>query len=173
MLGPVVQVAYRVDDARAAATRMAHLTGAGPFVVIDRIQLSHGEVGGAPCDFVHTSAYGWSGEVMMELVQPDSGPPSPFHPPFGPDGTGLHHMAVMVDDLQDTYAWVDAQGLALAARAVTAGADGTEFAFVDTRAELGHLTEIYERSDRLTGFYETIRRLSIGWDGTDPVRTLT
>ncbi len=172
MLGPVVQIAYVADDARRAAADMASAHGAGPFVVIDRIELEWGEVDGRPLDFVHTSAYGWWGDVMMEVVQPDTPAPSPFHPPYGPARGGIHHMAVMVDDLADTYRWCDEHDLPIAARALTASpsGDGTEFAFVDTRATLGHLTEIYQRTDRLLGFYERVRSLSLDWDGTDPVR---
>lgn len=163
VLGPPVQIAYTTDDARAAAHAFAEHHGAGPFVVIDRIELEWGEVGGDPCDFVHTSAYGWWGEVMVEFVQPDSPAPSPFHPPYGPASGGLHHVAVMVEDLTATLSWCADQGMAIAARARTASTtgDGTEFAFVDTRPTLGHLTEIYERSDRLTGFYDHVRSLSI------------
>ncbi len=175
MLGPVVQIAYVADDARRAAAEMVRLHGAGPFIVIDRIELEWGEVDGRRRDFVHTSAYGWWGDVMMEVVQADSPAPSPFHPPFGPAGGGLHHLAVMVDDLDETYRWCDEQALPIAARALTASTsgEGTEFAFVDTRAALGHLTEIYERTDRLVGFYDHVRSLSIGWDGTDAVRPLS
>ena len=49
---------------------------------------------------------------------------------------------------------------------------GTEFAFVDTVATQGHMTEIYERSRGLLGFYEMVRTAAEDWDGSDPVRTL-
>ena len=174
MLGPVVQIAYVVDAARDAAATVADLHGAGPFVVVDRIELAWGELDGRPCDFVHTSAYGWWGDVMVELVEPITPSPSPFHPPYGRAGGGIHHIAVMVDDLAATYEWCERQELAIAARARTASdvGPGTEFAFVDTRSTLGHLTEIYERSERLAGFYDLVRSMSIGWDGSDPIRRL-
>ena len=49
---------------------------------------------------------------------------------------------------------------------------GTEFAFIDRIAEQGHMIEIYEKSDQLTGFYDMVRQASVGWDGSDPVRSL-
>ncbi|MEM7286288.1 MAG: VOC family protein [Actinomycetota bacterium] len=169
-LGPIVQVAYFVPDARAAAARMAASHGAGPFHVLDRIELAWGELRGEPCDFVHTSAYGQWGGVMMELVQQDVEGPSPFREMYAPGEGGIHHVATMVDDLAATYERLAASGLELAARAMTR--TGTEFAFVDTVDTQGHMTEIYERAPALLGFYEMVRSAADGWDGSDPVRTL-
>ncbi len=138
--------------------------------MIDRIELEWGEVRGERADFLHTSAYGQHGSVMMELVQQDEEGPSPFRLMYGPGETGIHHVATMVDSLAETYAELEAAGMELAAKAMTA--TGTEFAFVDTIAELGHLTEIYERSNGLLRFYEMVRASSVDWDGSDAVRTL-
>ena len=169
-LGDVVQIAYFVSDAREAAARMVDLHGAGPFHVIDRIELAWGELRGEPCDFVHTSAYGQWGEVMMELVQQDVEGPSPFREMYPPGQEGLHHLAIMVEDLEQTYRRVGEAGFDLAARAETK--TGTEFAFVDTVASFGHMTEIYEATPALTRFYDFVRDASRDWDGTDPIRTL-
>ena len=169
-LGPIVQVAYFVPDARAAAERMVASHGAGPFHIIDRIELEWGELRGEPCDFLHTSAYGQWGDLMMELVQQDVEGPSPFREMYGPGETGIHHVATMVDDLASTYDALPGAGLELAARALTK--TGTEFAFVDTVATQGHMTEIYERSTGLVRFYDFVRDAAQDWDGSDPVRTL-
>ena len=49
---------------------------------------------------------------------------------------------------------------------------GTEFAFVDTVATQGHMTEIYAASEGLVGFYDFVRTSADGWDGQNPVREL-
>jgi len=167
---PIVQVAYFTADARAAAARMAKTVGAGPFHVIDRIELAWAELRGEPGDFVHTSAYGQWGDVMMELVQQDSEGPSPFRDMYAPGQEGIHHVATIVDNLADTYRHYDELGFAVASRAETL--TGTEFAFIDTVAVLGHMVEIYERSDGLVGFYDMVRSSAQDWDGTEPVRSL-
>ncbi len=82
---------------------------------------------------------------------------------------GLHHVAMMVDSLADTYAYCRDARLEIASKAQTTS--GVEFAFVDTVKSLGHMIEIYERGEQLTGFYEFVRNASLGWDGRDPVRT--
>lgn len=167
--GPIVQIAYFVDDAREAALRMSATMGAGPFYVIDRIELAWGELRGEPCPFVHTSAYGQWGSIMMELVQQDVEGPSPFREMYAPGETGLHHVAVIVDDLQVAYQTCSDTGFELASKAETT--TGTEFAFVDAVDSLGHMIEIYEGDDRLLGFYDFIAAKANGWDGTDPVRS--
>ena len=101
---------------------------------------------------------------------PDQLEPSPFRDMYQSGEEGIHHMAMMVDSLEQAYKDVGVRGYELAARAAVPS--GLEFAFVDTVASLGHMLEIYEKSDQLLGFYEMVRSASDGWDGSDPVRVL-
>ena len=167
---PIVQIAYFVSDAEAAAHRAAQRFGAGPFFLNQEIRLAWGEHRGDPCSFVHTSAYGQWGNVMMELVQQDSAGPSPFRDMYAEGEEGIHHMAMIVDSLPEAYTQAEALSLEIASRAVTSG--GTEFAFIDTVVPLGHMLEVYERSDLLLGFYDMVAQAARGWDGSDPVRRL-
>jgi hypothetical protein len=164
-----VQMAYFVSDIRASANYMAERFGAGPFHMVDRIELDWGEHRGNRCDFVHSSAYGQWGNVMMELVQQDVEGPSPFRDLYAPGEEGLHHVACFVDSVADTIAEYQAAGHPLAARAMTK--TGTEFAFIDTSPMMGHMLEIYVGNEGLHGFYDFIRKASVDWDGSDPVRS--
>lgn len=167
---PIAQIAYFVNDARRAATDMAERFGAGPFFLIERIELAWGEHRGRPRKFLHTSAYGQWGPVMIELVQQDEEGPSPFRDLYEPGQQGLHHVGMLVDSLPDAYRYCEEKGLVIAARGATL--NGTEFAFVDTVSAMGHMIEIYERSKELIGFYDLVRTASVGWNGTEPVRRL-
>lgn len=162
-LGPPVQVAYAVDDVVSAARRFSAATGAGPFVVVSHIELASARIRGAPDEFDHSSAYGQWGAVMVELVEEHT-------TPLVARGSGVHHVAFMVEELAAARAWCEQAGWSELLDAVTSG--GQEFVFMDARAELGHLVELYERSDRLTGFYTYIAALADGWDGSDPVRSI-
>ncbi len=168
---PIVQSAYFVKDVEAAVERAVRQFGAGPFFVLENIQLRWAEHRGQSCSFVHTSAYGQWGNMMMELVQQDVEGPSPFRDMYAHGQEGIHHMAMMVDDLEDAYGQVRGSGLTVATRAVTQG--GTEFAFVDTVAAMGHMLELYEKSEGLMGFYERVRLASVDWDGREPIRRLS
>jgi hypothetical protein len=90
--------------------------------------------------------------------------------PWGSGKEGLHHAALFVDDLQGEIARFEAEGAPLAQLSVTVG--GTAFAFVDTRASLGHMLELYEPTAQLTGFYAIVAAAAQGWDGRDLVREL-
>jgi hypothetical protein len=168
-LGPPVQLAYVVDDPAAAARRWAEEVGAGPFFLAPHIRVTDVVHRGRPSTFDHTSAYGWWGGLMVELLcQHDDGP-SAVHDRFGPGETGLHHVAHLVPSLADALEACSAAGLAVAQ---SARAGDTTFVFVDALASRGHFLELYEASDRLRGFYAMVQQASLGWDGADPVRPL-
>ena len=167
---PVVQIAYYVDDIVTAAEKMHRTFGAGPFFILRNIELSRGTHRGEDCPFVHSSAYGQWGDVMMELVQQESDGPSPFRDLYAPGQSGLHHLATIVPDQQKAYAEYKATGFDVATIAVTSG--GTEFAFIDAVEKLGHFIEVYEESDGLRAFYDMVRAASLGWQGQDLIRTL-
>ena len=165
----VVQVAYHVPDIEAAAIAMIKQTGAGPFFVSRKIALAEGEHRGVPCPFVHSSAYGQWGAVMVEFVQQDSHGPSPFRDLYQAHERGLHHMAVMTTDLQGSYQHFENNGMPRVTRAVTHS--GVEFAFLDALHTLGHFIEIYEASPQLLGFYDLVRTAAAGWQGEAPIRS--
>ena len=167
---PIVQIAYFVNDAAAAAARMAAECSAGPFYLAERIPLAWGEHRGREQTFLHTSAYGQWGEVMLEMVQQDEEGPSPFRDLYAPGEEGIHHMAMMVNSLSATYATCERLGYPIAAKARTL--TGTEFAFIDTVKTRGHMLEVYEQTEQLTAFYDMIRDRSSGWAGAEPVRPM-
>lgn len=160
-----VQIAYFVNDIHEAATRMASTLGAGPFYVIENIQLAWCEHRGHPSDFVHSSAYGQWGDLMLELVQQEGEGASPFRDMYGPGEEGIHHVACFVEDMDQAIAEYAEQGCPLAARAMAQV--GTEFAFVDARDVLGHMVEIYVGDEALAGFYQLVRQASENWDGQE------
>lgn len=157
-----MQVAYAVTDVRRAAASFAGRTGAGPFFVVEHIALSSARVRGEHGAFDHSSAYGQWGTVMVELVEEHS-------PPLVEPGR-VHHLAFMVASLPDAQAWCVGHGWPEALLATTTG--GQQFAFHDAVADLGHLVELYEPSDRLCGFYSYVATAADGWDGADPVRSV-
>lgn len=153
---PARQIAYFVPDIRVAAHAHRATFGSGPFLVVDHVPTPTVRYRGRPGALDHGSAYGQWGEVMVEfVVQHDDGP-SAFHDlyPPGSGRFGLHHVAVFVDDLDSAIDRFAAHGAACALYAET---EALAFAMVDTSATLGHMTELYEPTPVLTGFYDRIR----------------
>lgn len=150
------QVAYFCADARAAAREHHGAFGSGPYFVADNIPLARAVHRGTERMLDHTSAYGQWGEVMIEFVQQNNPGPSAFHDlyPEGSGRYGLHHVAVFVDDVDAALAGFAAQGAHPAFRAEMA--DGFVWAFADTSASLGHMTELYAPTPSLTGFYAMV-----------------
>jgi hypothetical protein len=164
MLGPPVQLAYAVDDLRAAVDRWVDERGAGPFFVLEHIPVFDVRVFGVPGRFDHSSAYGQWGSVMVELLQDHTDGVSPVSSP------GLHHVAHFVDDIGAASHQLTERGWPEALWATTAGGNG--FAFHDARAELGHMVEIYEGNNRLRSFYARVAAAADGWTGADRWRPL-
>lgn len=168
----VRQLAYKVNDLEAAAAAHHRAFGSGPFFVARHVALASSHHRGVERPFDHSSAYGQWGSVMVELVVQHNADASALHDmfPHGEQAEGLHHAALFVDDLHAQIARFAKEGAPLAQLSVTAG--GTAFAFVDTRASLGHMLELYEPTAQLTGFYDFVAAAAQGWDGCDVIREL-
>lgn len=166
------QLAYFVPDVRAAALEHSKRFGSGPFFVLEHVALSRSEHRGRASPLDHSSAYGQWGEVMIEFAMQHNPDPSAFHDmyPAGSGRYGLHHVALFVVDLAAAVADFGRDGMPLAQWAETAS--GTAFAFVDATARHGHMIELYEPSQQLTGFYDLVAAAAQGWDGRGPVRDL-
>lgn len=150
------QVAYFVPDVRAAASRHHALFGSGPFFVADNIPLACAVHRGVPRELDHSSAYGQWGSVMVEFVQQNNTGPSAFHDlyPEASGLSGLHHVALFVRSVEQDLRHYAQRGFPVALDARMN--DGFRFAFVDTSAALGHMLELYEPTEALTGFYEMV-----------------
>jgi hypothetical protein len=168
----VRQLAYKVNDLEAAAAAHHRRFGSGPFFVLRHVALASSVHRGVERPFDHSSAYGQWGSVMVELVVQHNPDESALHDmfPYGSGREGLHHAALFVDDLPAEIARFESEGAPLAQLSVTEG--GTAFAFADTRARLGHMLELYEPTEQLTGFYDMVAKAAQGWDGTDLLREL-
>lgn len=168
----VRQLAYKVNDLEAAVAAHHRQFGSGPFFVLRHVELATSVHRGAEQAFDHSSAYGQWGSSMVELVVQHNPEGSALHEmfPYGSGREGLHHAALFVDDLDAAIARFESDGAPLAQLSVTAG--GTAFAFVDTRASLGHMLELYEPTAQLTGFYDFVAAAAQGWDGHDLLREL-
>jgi catechol 2,3-dioxygenase-like lactoylglutathione lyase family enzyme len=173
-VGPPVQLAFCVSNARTAALAWVNTTGAGPFFLRPHIAVTDVRYRGRPSTFDHTSAYGQWGGVMVELVESHNTEPNIL----SELGTGsgdaevsprLHHVACLVDDFDEVLSRAAQHGIEIA---FTAKARTTPFAFLDTQRLVGCFLEIYPKTNSVADFYATVAAAASGWDGSDPVRSL-
>jgi hypothetical protein len=170
---PIRQIAYFVPDVRAAALAHHALFGSGPYFVADNITLRRADHRGTPRPLDHTSAYGQWGELMIEFVQQNNPGPSAFHDiyPEGSGTSGIHHVAIFVDDVPAEIARLNAAGFETALYAEMA--DGFLFAMIDTVAALGHMVELYAPLPQLTGFYDMVAAAAKTFNGENIIHTIS
>ncbi|WP_374413621.1 VOC family protein [Novosphingobium colocasiae] len=165
------QIAYFVPDVRAAALRHHQMFGSGPYYVLDEVSLPLCEYRGQPARWSISSAFGQWGDIQVEFMQQNDALPSFLYDvfPAGSGRFGLHHLAITVSDLHAAADEMVRDGYAIALHARMD--NGIEAMLVDTIAENGHMIELYQDCAPLREFYDFVRAESIGFDGTDPVRS--
>ena len=169
---PVRQIAYYVNDVREAARRHTARHGSGPFFVVD-FPPQTVSYRGQQVPFNITCAFGQWGAMQVELLQQNDDGPSVLHElyPAGSGKTGIHHMAIIVDSLEQAVATFTEAGYGEAAR-MTSDAMNLTAVFIDTVADYGHFIELYEPKPAITMLYGMVANAAVGFDGHDPVRPL-
>jgi hypothetical protein len=169
---PVRQIAYFVPDVTVAARSHSALFGSGPYFVAEHIPLASCKYRGQPGELDHTSAYGQWGEVMVEFVQQNNPGPSVFRDMYPKAGQqGMHHVALIVPQMDQVIRDLEAAGHALGLYAVVKS--GIPFAMMDFVASHGHFVELYEPTEGLLGFYDLVKSASLNWDGKEPIRSVS
>ena len=166
-LGPPVHIAYAVSDIFRGVDKWIKDFGAGPFFIAEHIPIKNVIYRGHPSELDITVAYGQWGEIMIELVQDNGEGPSIIRDLYPPQKSGLHHLAYFVNDMDLVSAKLVEEGYVLA---MSGQAGENRFQFFDAISEMGHFLEIYEPIESLKYLYERVRRASINWDGSDPLR---
>jgi hypothetical protein len=154
----IVQVAVVTRDLEACARRQSALFGNGPWRVYElgahniRDYTLHGQPAtGSTLLGLNAS------HPQVELLQPLTGS-TPHGEWLDEQGEGVHHVGAVVPSVEDACAAARAAGIAIVSTGSGFGpnVDGS-FAYLDTRATLGVLLEVFEPP---TGLGEPVRVLS-------------
>ena len=166
--GSIMQIAYVVDDLEAAVRRWTQLTGAGPFFLLEHLNILDPRYRGQPTDIDCSIALGYSGSICVELIQQHNDSPSAFGELVARTGGGFHHWAVMTEQFDADVARYRKQGYVIAFSGAVAV--GGRFAYMDTVADLGGMIELIELTPPVRELFDGIEKASGGWDGRDPIR---
>ena len=168
-LGEIMQLAFVPDDFDAAIEHWTKNMGVGPFFLLENIHLTDMKYKGAPTDAVFTLALAYWGDIQIELIKPQDNHPSIYSGEYADVGDGLHHVCILVDDIADAYAACKREG----AEIVIEGSLGnSKVIYVDPGAGPGSLVEILQQDPGGPDLFGMIKQAGIGWDGSDPIRTL-
>jgi hypothetical protein len=167
----IVQIAYVVDDIRAAALKHSRLYGSGPFFIAEHVSIPIYRHRETEQIFDHSAAFGQCGDLMIELMQQHNDAPSHIHDmyPAASGRTGLHHAAMFVQNLEQSVNAYKRDGFEIAATGA-----GSDFraVIIDATQVYGHMIELYERDPGLVRLFDLVRIGADGWDGKDPLRDI-
>lgn len=142
----VWQVAQVVPDLESAIDGYRRNFGVGPWTVYTykRPFVKEMTYRGQPGNFESRLALARVGPMQLELIQPLKGP-SIYLDFVEEHGYGLHHIAVLVDDLDAGVATAEDAGFEVLMDGRGYGVDGDGgFAYLDTEAAIGVILELVE-----------------------------
>jgi Glyoxalase/Bleomycin resistance protein/Dioxygenase superfamily len=161
------QAAWVVNDLEEAMRRWIATARIGPFFVVSHVRVERVKYRGAPGTLDFSSALAQAGPMQIELIEQHSDGPSAYRDAFPKGNEGFHHVAMMTQTYEADLELLRSAGNV----AATEGMFGDmRFAYVDTRARLGHMTEIIDDCESIKKIFKKVADAAVDWDGTDPIR---
>lgn len=155
--GPVVQLAWVVDDVAATERLLREQFGCGSWTRLDDVRFEPGSttLRGEPTELVAHVSLAYAGDLQLEIIQPVSG--RSVHTEFLESrGPGLHHLCYAVDDLDAACAAAEAADVPVLMRGSMLGGE-VEFAYVDGSASGVPYVELARIGPQIQAFYDAIR----------------
>ena len=168
--GAILELCHVTRDLDAALAHWTRDLGAGPFYVFDVPVLPGQLYYGEPTEVALRVGFGFSGGMLIELLQQTNDGASPFRDFLNERGEGLHHVMPRVDfDLGHQRFSAAGHRVAYAGTMPS----GERFCLFDTRAANGAYVELMELSPAMHGSLARMEQAHRQWDGiTDPVRPI-
>jgi len=165
------QLGFTVEDIHEAMHSFTKHVRAGPWFLMERIQITDVNYRGRVTQINASLAYGNSGHVQIELIQQHDDAPSVFTEVVRTRGYGLHHQGIAVRDFDVELGRLKEMGHEVAAYAVND--IPSRAAFLDTRGQFPTMIEIMETNETVEAMFTAIYHASVGWDGTESVRRIS
>jgi hypothetical protein len=162
----IVQNCYVVRDLDEACARFRDRYGIGPFVGGAEAELDNHVYRGRPAPPIRLrGVFVQSGPLNIELVQILSDGPCAFTDMYRNGAEGFHHVAMFCPDYEATRdAWV-AAGYAIASEFTVNW--GAKICYVDARADMGHMIELYPEDPIIRAMYRQAAEAPKSWGGRD------
>lgn len=172
--GPVFQIGYVVEDLQSAITHWTEVMGVGPFFLFPQpLSFDWLKIRGEPVPngtgIFAGVAQSYSGDMMIELIQPGLAP-STYREFLDAGRTGVHHLGTFTDRYDEQIAAARAAGITIAAEGKM---PLSRFAYLDTDLLFpGTMIEIIEPQPSMVELFATIKAAARTWDGRVPVRAM-
>jgi len=151
----IFQIAYVVPDLHAAMDFFKTKLGVPTFLVKEDIRVQDQTYLGRPGDYRQSIAFGFAGQMQIELIQPLAGTSS--YSKFLKDNPkgGIQHLGILVENYDEAVADMKARGFSL----VQTGRNGeTRFAYFDTDDSSGALMEVVYLAPKERAGFEKMKR---------------
>ena len=167
----ILQNAWVVNDAEAAARRWSESFNIGPFFIAEYAPgfLVDVRYRGQPSELHMKVALAYMGGIQIELVQPLTKFPDCYSDTVPAGQERFHHVCVWTRDMDADIKWFADRGCVAANTGRVK--DSVHFAYVDAQATLGCMVELLEYSPRMEKIFNHVAEACRTWDGRDPVRS--
>lgn len=164
-VGPVVQIAYVVEDIDAAIAHW-NAMGVGPFFLSRRPKYAEQTYRGEHTDCEISAAFAYTGDLQIELVQQHNLAPSAFLDFEKLHGYGMQHLGVLSSDIAADTARLAMKGFRPFHRMVSA--IGVETIFFDSELHAGTVLELIHETPLVTNGFAQMKAAAQAWDGSGP-----
>lgn len=162
----IFQTGFVVEDIDTAMDQFTARLGIGPWAVMREISTAGTFHRGAPSQAVLNVAFGFSGHMAYELIQPVNDAPSAFRDVVEDRGYGFHHFGRATTTFDESVASMTSQGFEIV---TAADFPGLRLRMFDTRDVLPGMTELIEANDSVNDTFTGIWKASLGQrDATAP-----
>ena len=167
-VGQVVQIAYTVQDIRAAIDWWVNDGKVGPWFLLDSFTGPEQRYRGEPTQADVAIAMSFTGHMMIELIQPKDQKPSVYQETIRQRGYGFHHIARALEDVESERAAYEKRGYHVAfSTPVPSG--GTVYYMGDGPNAPGFI-ELIPATPGMDEMFTRYWRAAVDWDGTDAIR---
>ena len=163
-LGPIRQTAFIVTDIEAAAKEWVDRYGIGPWF-ISELDFPNTVYRGNSTRLHARCGLAQSGDMQIELIEPDMSIPSVYTEFLNRGGTGVHHVCFWCDVAAARTHF----GAAGSAEVQGGMARSTEFLYMEGFAGFPYIEFIDPSTEQLARF-KKISDAAVNWDGSDPIR---
>lgn len=168
-LGPIMQLAYVPRDFDAALRYWTEQVGAGPFFMLEHVALENVKYRNAPSAPDFSMALGYWGDMQIELIVQHNDAPSIYKNWRDAGRQGIHHVCIVVDDMQAARAAADRAHAPVVQEGTIPGG---EVIYVDPGEHAGMLIELVKLPPEALQGFAYMREQARNWDGSDPIRRL-
>jgi len=167
-VGQIVQMAYIVEDIRAAIDWWIRDARTGPWFLLESFLGEDHIYRGTRSRADVKIAMAFAGHMQIELIQPKDDNPSVYRETKAARGFGFHHVGIASADVDTEIAAYEARGYELAFRAGVP--TGGAVAYLDGGPTLPGFVELIPATPEMDAGFTAFWRASLEWDGEDPIR---